>query len=342
MNLRTPFYRSTAVRLESGYTVSLLLCYWTLMALLCLSAASAATRSIYNADFSPPLFDPAFSLDSQSEWLVSGTGGTGLFVDGIFQGTSAFVGLFPPTNTNTETTAWYPLNMDPLATGEPMVEFAVDFVIWDSTTNTPFADEFRWSVINRTGEPLCELIFDVFSFRVSYLLSGSSAAVDTLQTFQTNAPLTLRMKLDFQTDRWSASLSNHLSRSVVTLATHLPLAAAGQALDLGDIDATWIVSDQLNPGDNFMEFDNYSVQTQGPGAFSVALDPILPGTAPKLRITGEAEWTFVLESSASLNTGPAAVWIPIATNQVVTGVFEAQDLSANGSAFRFYRARWLP
>lgn len=325
-----------------SWLLLVLLLGFALSPLICATRAKAAVRSVYSAGFEAALFDPAYSLDSQGDWLVVGTGGTGLFTDGIFQGPSAFVGLFPPTNTNTETTAWYPVNLDPVGLGLPRVEFSVDFVIWDSTTNAPFADEFRWSVLNRAGEPLSELVFDTFSFQVLSQSGGNPVAVDTSKTFQTNAPYTLKLKLDFLGNRWSATLSNQLSKVTVALVSDIPLGAVGQTMDLGDIDATWVVSDSLNPGDNFMEFDNYSISAEGPGAFSLGLAAPPPGVAPRIRVTGEEGRSFAVEFSNDVQASALNSWTAFTTNRVVNGSFEVADPSATAVSSRFYRARWIP
>ena len=303
----------------------------------------AATTDLYGTSFEPPTFDEGFTLEGQGDWLVSGTGGNGLFLDGVFQGQSAYVGLFPPLNSNVETTVWYPLNFLPLQQGMPIVKFSVDFVIWDSTTNHPFADEFRWAVVNTEGRPLCQLVFDAFDFRVFTLLNDGSPAVDTGRTFQTNTAHTLSLRLDYLANRWSAVLSNHLSRSTVLLATNLPLNATNAVSDLGDIDATWIVYDLQNPGDNLMEFDRYLVTAEGPGPFHWSVLPSANENPPRYRLAGESGQRFVVEASERLTaTGTATAWIPVQTNTIANGSFDFVDLETAQRPARFYRARWSP
>ena len=301
----------------------------------------AATRLVYSTGFDAPPFDPVYSLDDQDGWVATGSGGTGLFSDGVFSGPSAFVGLYPPTNTNTETTVWHPLDIDPVAERHPVVTFSVGFVIWDSTTNAPGADEFRWSVVNRSGQPLCQLLLDNYRFHISYLGTDGVTPVDTLSTFQTNTQHTLRMRLDFLSNRWSATLSNHLSGAVALLATNLTMAGPGVALDLGDIDASWVVSDFLNPGDNFMEFDGYQVEAQGPGDFRVTGVALSPGGGARVRVEGEEGARFLVESSSD-PASTAGEWTWVGAGVVQAGSLEVADAAGGVGPARFYRARWVP
>lgn len=303
----------------------------------------AMSTNLYRSTFEAPMFLEPFSLDNQGDWLVSGTGGSGIFADGFFQGQSAYVGLFPPLNTNAETTVWYPLDLNPLANGWSVVNFSVDFVIWDSTTNHPFADEFRWAVVNTQGRPLCELIFDVYDFRVFSLLNDGSAAVDTGKTFQTNTAHTLSMRLDYLNNRWSAVLSNHWSRTTILLATNLALNAdqGNTVVDLGDIDASWLVYDLQNPGDNLMEFDRYTLAAEGPGPALLGLAPASSGGSPRLKLSGPSGQRYVIEAASAMSGNPVQ-WIPLHTNTLVNGSFEITDTVAQGQPARFYRARWNP
>jgi PKD repeat protein len=63
--------------------------------------------------------------------------------------------------------------------------------------------------------------------------------------------------MDFGRNRWSASLG------ATSLTREQPITAAGAALTLGDIAATWIFTDPNHPGNDDMVFDNYLV-TAGP------------------------------------------------------------------------------
>ena len=178
-------------------------------------------------------------------------------------------------------------------------------MLFRSTTNAPGADEFRWSVVNRAGEPLCELVFDNYTFHISRILSDGLPAVDTLMTYQTNTPHTLTLRLDFGANQWSAALSNHVSRAQQVLVTNMPLSAAGAALDLGDVDVSWVVSDFLNPGDNFIEFDGVSVVAKGPGEFAVASLQPNPGGRPVVRVLGEEGARFRVEAAGMVDAPDA-------------------------------------
>jgi hypothetical protein len=306
--------------------------------LLATLPSPAAPQTLYQTEFEAVDFDPAYSLDEQDGWIVSGTGGSGIYVDGLFGGASAFVGGYPPTNTNTETTVWRPLDRDVVAEGHPVVLFEVNFAIWDSTTNAPFADEFRWSVINRSGRPLCQLVFDNFDFHVSQVSGGAVAPVDTLQTFQTNTAHTLRLRLDLANNQWSALLSNQATRVVSVLATNLPLAPAGTALDLGDVDGSWVINDYLNPGDNFMEFDGYRVTVEGVGLFQIGAVHLEPDGTPVVEVAGEEGADLLVESSAAIGDA-AATWQVVGRGTVHAGGFVLADPASRGATARFYRAR---
>jgi hypothetical protein len=207
-------------------------------------------------------------------------------------------------------------------------------LIVDSTTNR--YDNFYWTVYNTSGESLISLDFDVYYLGVYYLLDGTNDFVDSGVTFSNDVPYTLSMTLDLGRNRWSARLDNQ------TIATNQPLTTVGAKVDVGDIDAAWLVYDPANPGDNFMVFDDYRVAAR-PDASPPPATPSrlsLLGRTPAgqvlLRVFGPAGSRQAVEASSNLQS-----WTALRTNVVTDTYFDFLDETA-GIPARFYRARAVP
>ena len=135
--------------------------------------------------------------------------------------------------------------------------------------------------------------------------------------------------MDFSKNRWSAVFNG------AVVASNQPITTAGSALNLGDIDAAWVVYDTNAPGDNFMVFDDYIVNaTVAPPQLSLIG---MLNQAAILRLYGQSDLAFAIEASPNLKT-----WLPIKTNITTGGYFDYIDNAASGSSRRFYRGRWVP
>jgi hypothetical protein len=247
------------------------------------------------------------------------------------QGQQAYIGYSAPAAGDDQLVAWQPLNYSPLAANQPIVKFSVLMSIVDST-NDDF-DNFRWSVYNGAVDRLFSLDFDNYYTNVSYLLDGTNGLVTTGVSFAPGSNYTLLVTMNFAANRWSATLNNAL------LATNQLITTTGAALNLGDIDAVWLVYDTNAPGDNFMLFDNYRVTAEAPPMTSAQMECL--GHNGKgwalLRVFGPDDSRWAVEGTTNLLN-----WSALKTNVVSGGYFDMFDMTAVGLTQRLYRARLVP
>lgn len=262
-------------------------------------------------------------LVGQQGWLGAGSGGNGIltgFTPG--NGQQAYIGFTPPNTTNATLFVYHPINK-----AVPRVQFSVSFSILDSS-NTNY-DDFYWAVFNQQGDQLVTLDFDNFWLKAYYILQGATNRTWSGLTFTNGVAYQLIMTLDFTSNLWSAALGP------TVLATNQPITTSGSPLNLGDIDAAWVVYDPAAPGDNFMVFDNYQISAVLPPP-QLSLLGLVNG-APTLRLTGLSQVQFALDVSTNLTN-----WLPLKTNLATGGSFDYVDSSAANAARKFYRARWVP
>ena len=105
------------------------------------------------------------------------------------------------------------------------------------------------------------------------------------------------------------------------------------------MDAVWLLYRTNAPGDNFMLFDNYTINAEAPPPSPPQLR-LLGRTIDGqtlLRLTGDNNTRFAIEAATNLSN-----WIALKTNQTTDGSFDHVDSTASSFSRRFYRARWIP
>ena len=321
MNLRLSFRRW---RLAMGLSA---------VAIIALTSGFAMPTNVFFTQFEPGEgYRTDLDLIGQAGWLGDGSGGNGIvdnFIAG--QGQQAYLGYAAPDGGGGQLLVWQPLDFSPLVAGQPIVKFSVLMSIVDST-NDGF-DNFRWSVYNRQVNRLFSLDFDNYYTNVNFLLDGTNTFVATGISFAPGSNYTLLVIMNFASNRWSASLNSAL------LATNQPISTTNAPLDLGDIDAVWLVYDTNAPGNNFMLFDNYRVTAEGlpvpPGQLQF-LGRTGEGWA-LLRVFGQAGSRWAVEATTNLLN-----WTALNTNVISSGYFDVVDTTAAGLKQRSYRARLVP
>ncbi|MBI2926469.1 MAG: hypothetical protein HYY24_12310 [Verrucomicrobia bacterium] len=281
-------------------------------------------------------YDPELTLAGQNGWTNFGTGGNGLMtIANLFpdQGQQAYLGFFPPTDTNDVVNVWRPLAFAPVPAATPIVTFSVQMAIVDSSTTD--RDDFRWSVYNTNGFRLFSIDFDNTALLVSYALDDGAGFFPTGVGFTNETVYELTIALDFGRNIWSAWLDD------TPLVEQVLITTVGSALNLGDIDAVWYIRDPAAPGDNFMVFDNYRVTAESP------TDPYRPPLFETLvRLTdgqvllglyAESSQSYVLEASSDFRH-----WYYVGTERASRGWVEFRDRNAPTFPRRFYRVRLVP
>lgn len=291
---------------------------------------SAGTTVIFSTGFenSEGYLD-SFALDGQQGWVANGTGGNGIRY-GMDQ--TAYIGIYGPlSDSETSTAVWKPINYGSVPSNS-IIKFSVDMVVFDSSSHVIDRDEFRWSVYNTNDNRLFSLIFDNVSLGIFTFLSDETT-YDTGFGFRNGVSYKLVILMDFTQNLWHASLNG------VDLKINSPIAVNKQfPLKFGDVDAVWFYTDPMNPGDNFMQFDNYRITLES------AARPTLQSISAtnrqfRLRVLGENGVRYAVEASTTLKTN---TWVAITTNTISGGSFDFVDPMQPPPSQRFYRARWAP
>jgi hypothetical protein len=277
-------------------------------------------------------YDANRDLAGQNSWMKDGSGGNGL-VSGFMpgQGQQAYIG-FRATNSD-QLLLWQPINFDPLAAGLPLVKFTVLMNIVDSENGN--YDNFRWSVYNQQVQRLFSLDFDNYYTNVNYILNGTNQLVTTSLHYSPSSNYLLTVTMNFASNRWSASLGDAL------IATNLPITTTNVPLNLGEIDAVWLVYDTNAPGDNYLLFDNYRITAEAltvpaPPSAQVQMLGSFSGLV-WLQVLGTDDTRWSLDATTNLVN-----WTALKTNTITGGYFDHVDTTAAPYARRFYRARWVP
>ncbi len=314
-----------------NYCARIICCFW----LCSIGGTQAASNLLYSTGFSAAEgFDWHYELHGQNGWVkdIDSDGGNGITTN-FFGGYAAYVGLHELRPKDDFLNLWRPVTNSLPLSANPVVHFSTRMAVIDSTNNG--WDDFFWSVYNRAGERLLTIDFDNYYHEINYLLEGSTNYIYTGVNFVNNTAYTLRIRMDLAANNWSASLDDSI------LATNLPIATAGVARNLGDVDAVWAIYERDQPGDNFMIFDDYTITEETPPTSTpVAATLKSLGRTSNglflLRVYGLSGARYAVEASSNLSQ-----WTSLRTNLVTDGYFDFIDVNSP-PAHRFYRARFVP
>ena len=138
--------------------------------------------------------------------------------------------------------------------------------------------------------------------------------------------------MDFEANQWSASMEGR------TFLSGLPITTTNAPLNLGDVDAVWVIYDTNAPGDNFMVFDDYRLTAAPTSIASSQLETLgVWSNGFLLRLHGTDNCRYAIEASDN-----AVSWFPLKTNVVTGGYSDFLDASPPTTSLRLYRSRWVP
>ncbi len=310
--------------------------WWKLAAgsLCSLACALAQTNVLYQTDFEKSEgYDPASDLAGQRGWVSQGTGGNGL-IEGLFPGLGqqAYVGFTPPSDTNSFTSVWRPVDFDPAVASYPLVRFSVKFQIVPSSSGSQ--DDFRWSVYNKAGDRLFSIDFESSTRLISYVLQDGKF-LPTGSTIDFEGAYDLDIWMDFRRNAWSAFLNDS---QIVNSAV---LTQGNSALNFGDADAVWSLRSATtqDAGNNYMAFDNYRITTESVPAIPGYLEAQGVGADGlfKLRAFGQKGAKYALDVTADF-----IQWFELLTFTNKDGTFDFTDNTSKGYRASFYRLQPIP
>jgi hypothetical protein len=303
-----------------------------------LTRAQAATPGyvVYETDFEQTSgYDPRYVLGApngqgQNGWVAEGTGGNGLLTSFPGYGQQAYVGLYPPLDTNSFTTVWRPLAMNPISADQPVVKFSALMQIVPSTTGGQ--DDFRWSVYTTNGVRLFSLDFEGATGLISYILDdGQFISTDYTISYEPDGAYDVEIWMDLARNRWTALVNGE------ALESGLRMTTKATPLSVGDVDAVWAVVNTAAPGNNYMAFDNYKVSVEAESS----IPPIFkthgmdPDHVFRFDFYGEPGLNYEIEVTEDFLT-----WTPLGTFGVEEfGWFPFEDPDSAQFTTGFYRAR---
>lgn len=242
-----------------------------LMGLVLAAQACRADTVLYSTGFeASDGFTNGVRLDEQNGWRSFGSGSNAV-VSGFFpgQGQQAYLGFPAKDPRQGGVEVWKPINVNPLTNGGPLVTFSTLMSIAASTNGQ--ADYFDWIVYNTEGTRLFTLDFDNYSGEISYALDAGGTFVPTGIVFSNQVPYQLQVTMDFAHNRWGATFGGAVA------VDGQPMTTTNALLNLGDVDAAWVMFDTNAPGNNFMVFDNYRI-TAGPAPPPPPMVPVVYST----------------------------------------------------------------
>jgi hypothetical protein len=294
---------------------------------------AATPTIIYSTGFETNQgFNGGSDLEGQQGWVGTGLGSQG--DNGLTscctpgQGQAAYIGFAPLLAPQDSLFVWHPVNVSPLASNTPIVKFSVAMKIVDSTFDN--FDSFRWTVFNADGKELFTLDFENSDLRILYHLENRANFIFTGYKFTNDVLYSLVVTMDLAANLWGATLDN------ITLVANVPITTTNTPLTLGDIDAVWLYSNPLLPGDNFMVFDNYRITAE---PAPPRLRPVVsPGNPFSVLLTADPNKRYALE--ANTNLANLLGWVSLQTNTTaLDGTTLFVDSASPGIPTRFYRAR---
>lgn len=274
-------------------------------------------------------------LAGQNQWVAIGDGGNGLLAsaDG-FDGQVAYIGYVGGTNDLLN--LFRPIGLTPTGSSLPLVRFTVALQIFDSTTNAPNFDDFRWSAYNTLEERLFTLEFDNERLEINFALDDGQGFKSTGYTFRSGDIYDLTIDMNFSRNRWTAFIGD------LVLVNSQPITTKkGTQLDLNEMDAVWSWRQPDAPGDNFMVFDDYRLVVTPLQDIPPTVEPVgkLQNGAFIVRVVGEPGVTYSVEATTDLRT-----WTLVGTGlaQSPSGIMDLQDFAIQDSNAKFYRAFSVP
>ena len=217
-----------------------------------------------------------------------------------------FAGSFAKSTSGSSVYLRRPVNLDPLSLGQEIATFRVSIGIKDSTSTK--RDNFEVLIYNQSNTLLGGLQFDNTTLdssgnprRLIYRLYydtalGSFRYTLTPLTFLPDTMERLECRINFRTNRWTASLS------AVPVFEDTAFYNGPASLTLGSVMLRMAVTSSTTtailPGDNYVLFDDYSIRTD-------PLDPLLSTISfstgmPKVSWNEEAGYAYQLEYSDDL------------------------------------------
>lgn len=251
-----------------------------------------------------------------------------------------------------------PVNVDPVALNQEVATFSVLVGIKDSSSASlnPIQsqyyrrDSFEFILYNSSLQQLGGIQFDNSTLDATATATGGTSRrliwrlawngtawqyYSTGYTFVYDSVEMLQVRINFRTNRWTATLGGIPVFQDAVFYTGTNAKTFGSMIVQMRVSNTFPATTNIYPGDNYMLFDDYMVRTD-PVSTGVIVGRTTSG-APKVTWNEEAGYSYRLQWSASC-TGwqDVAATVHTATS---TADYSYTDPVSPVPAKRFYRVK---
>jgi hypothetical protein len=190
-------------------------------------------------------------------------------------GNAAYIGGYSTTiaSTNKLVGVRRKVDLDPLALNQEVATFSVVFGIKDSSSASSYRrDNFEFLIYNMAGALLGGVQMDNTTLtgtgglpqRLIYRVAWNGSAWqynNTGYTFLPQTLETLQLRINYRTNRWTATLGGVPIFQDQVFFTGAGPKNLGSVLVQMRVTNTAPLSSNIYPGDNYMLFDDYAVRT---------------------------------------------------------------------------------
>jgi hypothetical protein len=332
------------------------------------SSAQAQGTLLYAAEFESPTFTAGnTALTAKDGWVVSAVGYSAsisalqpvygvdpAIVPGL--GQTAFIGFNNPTfgTTSALYSAFRPTPFTPPLTGNsgsPILKFSATIGLTKSKdTLALYNDTFKIGIYNNGSlndgngrSPLGTIEFPTYLSNATtngtiQRGDGAGTAEDTGVLMIYGEALELIVVVNFQTNRWTASLGG--SPLFVDAVFLDPALVSTRPRTLGMVAAQWAPFTPSRPGNNWMLFDDWNISMQPLQQQSIEKIE-LAATGIKLSWPVELGYVYRLETSTQLS--PTSNWQKTLLGSLFTPTQSASNFSfidpSPVTGRKFYRIR---
>lgn len=338
------FNHSLLISIQNGHFLRLLLQIAIAAAVTCAGNATEERISLYQTDFAD--FPPG---DGQ---LVGHDGWSSTHpeeqVHGVIESflgqenQAATLGLFIPVTDDDIISVFRPITYDPVESETPAIEFSSTVSIVDSI-ETEFFDSFYISVFNTNDDLLGSVVFDNTEENFGIWRSNGLEFFDTGVSFEHEVLYQLQIRINFAKNTWTATLDG------MELFTDSQFSSSDAHRDLGDFSAEWEIADVLNPGDNWMMFDDWTVNAittdlpvdPSPQSFLVTKITRRPNGSTAISWAAEPDARYQVLSSANLDQWESDLPNSLVTTSAADTEASFIDRTARSASIRYYRVHKL-
>lgn len=223
--------------------------------LLLAVAPLRAAVILYSTVFTTsPAFQVNYSLVGQDGWVGTSSAAGHNAIYNLGSAPRAYIGLSTTAATASYAVVWHPTSYDPVASGNPLIDFQAQIALSPSTNG--HNDRFGFVVYNQSGQPLGGIFFDTatgLALRSDGVQTYSLGAYDASRLDFIQQPI--HFTIDYAANVWSAVYLN----GDTPLFSSQSFTATAYTRNLGMIGASIDFASAATPGNNYLAIDSWKI-----------------------------------------------------------------------------------